>query len=101
MGVRVEQKKSIFSDDEWERIKEAMRLSPRQLDVVKCLFRGFGDKQIANHLGIAVSTVRAYMSKLFLKLSAADRVEVILCVLSRFLDQSRCGRGPRVQDRRS
>ena len=92
---------SIFSEDEWVRVSEALRLSRRETDLVRCLFRGLSDKQIAGDLGITVGTIRGYMSKLFLKLGASDRVEVVLCVLWQFLDKCRRENCPRILNRLS
>lgn len=87
----------IFSEAQWAELAEVMSLSPRQVDVVRCLFAGCADKQIAQQLGLSVNTVRDYMGRLFLKLAVADRVELILCVLARFLDGCRRDGCPRMR----
>ncbi len=90
----------IFTEEEWARLAGSLGLSPRQTDVVKCLFRGFADKQTARRLGISVSTIRPHMKTLFMKLNVEDRIELILRVMSRFLDESRDNPCPRMQGRR-
>lgn len=42
----------------------AMQLSPRQLDLVLCLGRGFKDIDIARRTGLTLNTVRSYMRDL-------------------------------------
>lgn len=68
----------ILSQREWDHLTEAFALPPRQQEIVRLLFSGFGDKQIAAKLGIALPTVRTHMGRLFAKLGANDRSEVLL-----------------------
>ena len=97
MAYRSDEKSPIFSEAQWADLTEAMSLSPRQVDVVKCVFRGFADKQTARHLGLKINTVRDYMGRIYLKVGVEDRVELVLCVLSRFLARCRDNRCPRLQ----
>ena len=87
----------IFSKAQWTELAESLSLSPRQVDVVKCLFRGLADKQTARQLGLTINTVRDYMGRIYLKVGVEDRAELVLCVLSRFLDRCRAERCPRLQ----
>ena len=82
-----------------DQMLKSLSLSPRQVDVVKCLFRGCADKQTARRLGLSVNTVRDYMGRLFLKLAVADRAELMLAVFSRFLDGCRGDGCPRMRGR--
>ncbi len=68
----------LLSEQDWARLKEELALPPRQAEVVKCILRGMGDKQIAVATGISVNTVRTHMTRLFSKFGARDRVELIL-----------------------
>jgi DNA-binding CsgD family transcriptional regulator len=49
------------------------RLSPRELDVARCVGRGLTDKEIARELGIALPSVRTYLQRLFEKLGVHRR----------------------------
>jgi DNA-binding NarL/FixJ family response regulator len=71
----------LFSEEEWAVLKNDLALAPRQADIVKAICQGMSDTQIAWELGIAVPTVRMHMSRLLRKCDAADRVELVLCVL--------------------
>jgi DNA-binding NarL/FixJ family response regulator len=68
----------ILSQREWDHLAEQFALPPRQQEIVQLLFRGLGDKQMATKLGIALPTVRTHMGRLFAKLGARDRSEVLL-----------------------
>jgi DNA-binding NarL/FixJ family response regulator len=79
----------IFSKDEWAQIFDELSLSPRQTEIVECLFLAESDKQIAVDLGITVPTVRTHLSRLFLKLDVQDRQELILYIIHIFHENSR------------
>ena len=70
----------LFSEQDWARLKEDLGLPPRQAEVLRCVLRGMGDKQVAGATGISVNTVRSHMRRLFGKFGSNDRVELILCV---------------------
>jgi DNA-binding NarL/FixJ family response regulator len=76
--------KEIFSETEWMALVKELSLSPRQAQVVKCLFLGHSDRQIALELQMAVPTVRSHLSRLFSRFDVEDRTELVLYVFSRF-----------------
>jgi len=83
-NTAIEQTDGIFSESEWAKIIAELELPPRQSDVVKCLFRGNSDKQIAKDLDISIPTVRTYFSRLFRKYDLNDREELILHIVHHF-----------------
>ena len=70
----------LFSEQDWTRLKEDLGLPPRQAEVLRCVLRGMGDKQVADATGITVNSVRSHMSRLFTRFGSNDRVELILCM---------------------
>lgn len=42
------------------------RLSPRTRQVAKCLLDGMDNREISEHLGMTLRTVKAHMHKMFL-----------------------------------
>jgi DNA-binding NarL/FixJ family response regulator len=50
-----------------------LTLTDRELDVLRCVVRGDGNKQIAAALGIAEPTVKAHLVHIFEKLSVENR----------------------------
>jgi DNA-binding CsgD family transcriptional regulator len=79
----------IFSEYEWAELVEQMELSPREGEIVRCLFADDSDKQIAMKLQISISTVRTHMNRLFRKLNISDRQELILHIFRLFRDGCR------------
>jgi len=68
----------LFSEQDWTRLKEDLGLPPRQAEVLRCVLRGMGDKQVAGATGISVNSVRSHMGRLFARFGSNDRVELIL-----------------------
>lgn len=58
-------------------------LSDRELEVLRLIAVGEGNKQIGVKLGIAQGTVKAHISSLFTKLGAQSRTEVVAIALRR------------------
>ena len=81
---------SIFSDPEWAEIREGLFLSPREDQIIRGLFADKSDKQIAMDLKISIPTVRTHISRLFRKLKANDRADLILHIFKQFLQN--CGK---------
>lgn len=74
----------IFTESEWLELINELSLPPRQAGVLKCLFLGHSDKQIATKLKISVPTVRTHLSRLFSRFDVQDRTELVLYVVRRF-----------------
>ncbi len=55
----------------------AQPLSPREVEVLRLLAEGTGNKQIAWRLGISEHTVKFHISSLFNKLNASSRTEAV------------------------
>lgn len=48
-------------------------LTARQMEILVCLAKGWSNKQIANELGVAVSTVRTHVTQILNALNASNR----------------------------
>ncbi len=72
----------LFSPSEWKGIVATLHLSPRQADVVELMLRGQRDKQIAESLGVRVSTVRMHLRHIFARLQVHDRMELAIRVFA-------------------
>ncbi len=55
----------------------ALKLSPREMDVLRELAAGYSNKEIALRLHIAPDTVKTHVARLFEKLAAKRRTDAI------------------------
>lgn len=60
-------------------------LSPRQIEIMKLLVSGDGNKQIAGKLELSIPTVNDYINKLLVKLHAVNRTEAVAIALRKQL----------------
>jgi len=62
-----------------------LRLTPRQLEVLRLLVQGMPNKTIASRLDIAETTARGYVSELLAAFRVANRTQLVLEVAKRGL----------------
>ena len=72
----------LLTKPEWRAVIVALELSPRHASIIGLILQGKRDKQIAADLGMSIWTVRTHLSRLFQRLEVADRMELVLLVLS-------------------
>jgi len=53
-------------------------LTPREMDILRLIVRGWSNKEIGAELGITETTVKGYLKALFLKLNVADRTQAAI-----------------------
>ena len=77
---------------------KAIRLSPRERQLVGLLTEGLRNKEIAGRMSITEGTAKAYLSRLFEKTGASDRFELAMFALRNLETDPSHGpsRGPRI-----
>lgn len=65
-------------DDDLPADSPLRRLTGRQRDTLELLVRGLSNKEIARHLGLLESTVKAHLKVIMKKLGAANRTQAAL-----------------------
>jgi len=75
----------IFSEVQWERLEDRLSLPRRQRQVIRQLFEGRSDKQIADAIGVALPTVRSHLRRIYGKFDVQDRTELILFIVREFI----------------
>lgn len=58
-------------------------LTPREVEVLSLVARGFGNKEVADVLGTAPGTVKAHVQSILSKLGAKDRTHAVTLALRR------------------
>jgi DNA-binding NarL/FixJ family response regulator len=61
----------------------AWKLSPRELEILQALTRGYRYKEIADQCGISVETVRTHLRRIYEKLHVTSRTEAVVRFLGR------------------
>jgi DNA-binding NarL/FixJ family response regulator len=80
--MRVNADEGPISAQELVELRERLKLSPRQTEIVNHVLHGRAYKQIAGEMGISTATVRTHLSRLFRKFDVNDRVELILHLMA-------------------
>jgi DNA-binding NarL/FixJ family response regulator len=58
-------------------------LSPREMEILQLIARGYSNKEVAHELGISRQTVKNHMTSILRKLSVNDRTQAALYALRR------------------
>ena len=76
---------AIFPDQAWNQIAITLRLTRRELQVVRGIFDDLTEFAIADNLGISPHTVHTHVERLRRKLGVADRVGLVVHIMEEFL----------------
>jgi DNA-binding CsgD family transcriptional regulator len=60
-----------------------LKLSKREMEVAACVKIGLSNKEIARRLGIAPTTVKTHLERIFEKLKVSNRVQVATAEISK------------------
>jgi DNA-binding NarL/FixJ family response regulator len=66
---------SVLVSARTEHTEAGLELSTREREVLKLVVAGFGNKQIAQQLGIAEKTVKAHLTNVFQRLHVTNRAQ--------------------------
>jgi DNA-binding CsgD family transcriptional regulator len=76
----------LFDADDWRRVHGILRLSPREQQIIKCIFDGVRTEAlIAAQLQMKKRTVHEHITRLYSKLDAATRSELMSRVFAAYL----------------
>ena len=62
-----------------------LELTPRELEILRMLGRGCSNKELMEHFGLSVSTVKNHLINIREKLGAADRTQAVIIAIRRGL----------------
>ena len=71
-----------ISEEEWAELRQYLRLSQLQTDIVKRLLRGRSCNETARELALRPRTVRTQTHRLYSMFGVSNRIQLILCVLA-------------------
>ena len=67
------------------------RLTPREKHVLRCVFEGLSNKEMAHHLGVSQSSIKATIQNLFDKMGVRTRGQLVRIAIERSLETARRG----------
>lgn len=76
---------AIFSERAWDSVGHRLRLSGRELDILRGQFDGLTETAIAGRLHISLHTVHTHMERLHHKLRVTHQVALVLRLVVEFL----------------
>jgi DNA-binding CsgD family transcriptional regulator len=75
----------ILCDQAWRAIALSLRLSKRQIQIVRAIYDDATELAIAEAFGISAHTVHTHLDRIHKKLRVHSRVELVLLVFDEFL----------------
>ena len=75
----------MFSELAWGEITRSLRLSRRELQIVRAIFDDYTEFAIANNLNVSPPTIHTHCERLYRKLAVTDRVKLVLRIMDEFL----------------
>ena len=74
----------VFVPSEWRSLAAGLGLSPRECGIVRGVFDGASEKDIAERLGLSPHTVHTYLWRIYRKLHVQSREELLVRVFAEF-----------------
>lgn len=82
---------TVLTEQEWANLATALCLSPRELQIVGCVFDDLKDGAIAERLRISTHTVRTHFERLYRKLEVSSRSALVVRVFMECISLVRTG----------
>ena len=76
---------SLLPCDVWWRLRDSLKLSDRELQIVQGIFEDQKQESIAFGLGISPHSVNTYIQRIYAKLRICSRPQLIIRVMSEYL----------------
>jgi DNA-binding NarL/FixJ family response regulator len=81
---------ALFCEQAWNEIRRSLKLSDRELEIVRRTFDNEKEIIIAAELGIAPRTVHTHLERLHRKLEVTSRSELLVRIMQEFLTLTVC-----------
>ncbi len=77
IAKRIADAARLVSNDREIKLKRAYGLSDRETEIALMIYEGFTNKQVASALKLTDGTARNYISSIYVKLEAENRLEAV------------------------
>ena len=68
----------VFKSKQWDYLKRAWHLTPREVEVAKLVCKDYDNSRISQKLHISYNTVRAHLGNIFRKVGVSGKAGLIL-----------------------
>jgi len=68
----------LFRRERWEYIQKCYRFSERKMQILKLLFEGLENDQIAKKLKIRYNTVKAHFGNIYTRVGVQNKVQLVI-----------------------
>jgi DNA-binding CsgD family transcriptional regulator len=75
----------------WASVVRALRLSPREAQIVLGILDGLSESGLSGSMGVSVHTVHTYVRRLYAKLGVSTRAQLVIYVFASYVDSKRDG----------
>jgi DNA-binding CsgD family transcriptional regulator len=75
----------LFTDEVWDDLALELKLSPRELQIVRLVFDEFPEGAMADVLDISIHTVHTHLDRVYRKLGVRTRAGLVLRVCGEHL----------------
>ena len=88
---------TFLPDDVWAAIAMSLGLSKREAEIAALIMRDETERAMAGELGMSAHTVHTHLERLYRKLNARSRSQVVVRIFQRYVQlESGRSRGERV-----
>ena len=68
----------VFKAKQWDYLKRAWHLTPREIEVAKLVCQDYDNRRISQKLNVSYNTVRAHLGNIFRKVGVNGKAGLIL-----------------------
>src|ERR1035438_8213196 len=78
---------ALLTDMAWSEIARSLKLSARELEIVRGVLDNLKEDAIAGNLGISEHTIHTHLHRLFGKLRVTTRTQMVMRIMQELLDR--------------
>ena len=82
------QEEDLLNESSLQRLRENYGLSDRELAMIRYLYQGINNAEIAEALGLSENTIKTYNFRLYKKLGVENRIQVVNKIREELLKQN-------------
>jgi DNA-binding CsgD family transcriptional regulator len=85
MPLHVDTKRRLLSEDTWSLLAQRLRLSPKEVEIIRGLLNERSEAVISREMGVSPHTVHTHIKRLYRKMKVTSRSAAIARVFEEYL----------------